>query len=113
MISVSAGKSARSLWKISPRISSSPGMRASAEENRPISIDPESPQDLPGQIRIHSRLRRIVFDAADVMNPLSRNAERNPAFDIFRFLNANEIETTKGRRDQEKETAEPPFRSLR
>ena len=27
-------------------------MRAAAEENRPIAVDPESPQNLPGQVGI-------------------------------------------------------------
>ena len=31
------------------------GVRAAAEENRPVAVDPEGPQDLPGQIRIHPR----------------------------------------------------------
>src|SRR5438067_444524 len=88
-------------------------MRASTEKNRPVSIHPEGAQYLQRLIGTHLRLGRIVFDAADVLNPLSRNAERDPAFAVFGFLHANQIKTTKGWRDQKKETAEAPFRSLR
>src|SRR5207302_4385440 len=110
----------RERWEVSPKFLKDfaenfffAGMSAPAEKNRPVAIDPKGAQRLQRQLGIHFRFGRIVFDAADVLNPLARNAERDPAFDVFGFLHADEIETTKGWPDQKKETAEAPFRSLR
>src|SRR5205085_1399444 len=58
-------------------------------------------------------LARIVFDASDVMNPLARNSESDPAFHIFRLLDADGIEITKGRRDQKTKAMKPRFGSFR
>ena len=79
----------------------------SAEENRSVGIDAERPQHLPGHVRIPALvLRRIVLDAADVMNRALATSERRPALDIFRLLHADQIETAKRRRDQRSESDE-------
>ena len=61
MMSMSAGNSVRSLLENFAEHFFFARMRAAAEENRPVCVDPEGPQDLPGQIRINpsSQLDRI------------------------------------------------------
>ena len=75
------------------------GMRASAEKNGTIAIDPEAGEKFERQVGIQPYLGRIIFDAADIVNALARDAETHPALDVVRLLNANGIKTPKGRRD--------------
>jgi len=88
-------------------------VRASAEENGTIAVDAEPGQNLKRQIGIQSHVSGIVFNTADVLNAIARHAEPDPALNVIRFLDADSIETTKSRRDQDKETAETRFGSFR
>src|ERR1051326_2089076 len=88
-------------------------MRASAEENRAIAVDAEGGQNFKRQIGIQADVRGVVFDAADVVNVIAGYAERDPPFDVLRFLDTDTVETTEGRRDEKKETVKARFGSLR
>jgi hypothetical protein len=48
-----------------------------------------------------------------MMNPILGNAERDPAFHVLEFLNANRVETAKRRLDEKTKTAETRFRPFR
>src|SRR4051812_4812789 len=88
-------------------------MGASAEENRTVWINAKAPQDFERKVGIQANAGGIVLDAADLMDAFARNTERYPAFHVFRFLNADRVETAKGRRDKGTETLETRFGSLR
>src|SRR5205085_11304721 len=86
-------------------------MGAAAQQDRSRGVEAETAQEIERRGR-QRHLARIVFDASDVMNPLARNSESDPAFHIFRLLDADGIETTKSRRDQKTKSLEPRFRAV-
>lgn len=88
-------------------------VRASAEEDRTVAINPKAAQDFERQVWIQPDVRGIVFDAADVMNSVARNSELDPAFHILAFLDADRIEAAKGRPNEKTKTAKARFRSFR
>src|SRR5437773_9089234 len=88
-------------------------VRASAKENWAVAVDLKGAEDFERKIGIQSHLGRIVFNAADGMNAVARNAEGQPAFHVLRLLDADRIETTKGGRDERTKTLEPRFGPLR
>jgi hypothetical protein len=88
-------------------------MGASAEQNRAITIDSEAAKNFERQFRVQPDVRWIVLDAADMVNAIAGNSESSPPFDIFRFLDANGIETAKRWSDEKTKTLEACLGSVR
>jgi hypothetical protein len=78
-----------------------------------VGVNPKAPQHFHRDCGVALRIRRIILDATDFLDALVRNAETFPSLDVAAFLRADEIETTKRRRNNATEPPETPLRALR
>src|ERR1700756_5642106 len=76
------------------------GMSAAGHNDWPILVDLEFAKNVFDTGKIDVQIVGIEFNAAGTPNPIAIHTKRGPSLDVTRLLDTNQIEQTKGRRDE-------------